>query len=111
MLMITLPFDVRDLSIDATKFVKTIPAYLGIHKTKALVSFLFLLCISLCIIPLVDNNITTGIWPMIGLLISNLLVYTAIKITWNKKDDVLYSGLLDGMIIIRGLIICGLAVI
>jgi 4-hydroxybenzoate polyprenyltransferase len=92
---ITIPFDIRDIQIDETSNLKTLPQVIGIRKSQFLA--LLLLSISaLLTIVLISTDVydvelltpyllCTGIT---GLLISQASV---------DKDDYYYSGLLDGM--------------
>jgi 4-hydroxybenzoate polyprenyltransferase len=92
---ITIPFDIRDIQIDETSKLKTLPQVIGIRKSQFLA--LLLLSISaLLTIVLISTDVydvelltpyllCTGIT---GLLISRASV---------DKDDYYYSGLLDGM--------------
>ena len=101
MLMITLPFDVRDLEIDNSKEVKTIPYSMGLKKTKnliigiATISILWLLLLS-------QLDFRS---PYIGLVLVYCISLIAIFKSINKKSDYWFSGVLDGMFIVRGLVV------
>lgn len=109
LLLITLPFDVRDLEIDQSLGVKTLPAVLGLPRTKSLINLLLILgCLLLGLIYFYD---WISLANMQGLLAAYLLSLFAIYFVWNKRADYYYSGLLDGLLIVRGLIIVGLTLI
>lgn len=103
---ITLPFDIKDLKIDAQHQVKTIPAIIGIQKSYNL-SFLSLLLSS--ILYVVMQQLTTEqdfSWPLcIAMLLSSWSIYLSRK----KADNYLYFGLIDGMLIIQSLLVIGFA--
>ena len=105
LLLITLPFDVRDLDIDKSIGVKTLPAALGLSKTKVLIDVLCglgLVCLLLMYgMHLIDFKST------LALALVYLLSWLAINWAWNKASDYYYSGLLDGLLIVRGLFVLG----
>lgn len=100
---ITIPFDIRDLKIDAHTEVKTIPAVLGIPNSKRLAYF----CLAL-VLGLVGFNyyldaysLTTTLAFVLSILSTGLAIHYADRIT----HDYFFTGLLDGTMIIQFLLI------
>ena len=99
---ITIPFDIRDIDIDQSLVTKTLPHYLGI--TKSYLTSYGLILVSLliyCIAAIVSNQTQTIPYIIIASVVSLI----AILISRGKKSDYYYSGILDGVIGIRALII------
>ncbi len=103
---ITLPFDIKDLKIDAQHQVKTIPAIIGIQKSYNL-SFLALLLST--ILYVVMQQLTTEQDFSLPLCIAMLLSIWSIYLSRKKADNYLYFGLIDGMLIIQSLLVIGFA--
>lgn len=103
---ITLPFDIKDLKIDAQHQVKTIPAIIGIQKSYNL-SFLSLLLST--ILYVVMQQLTTEQDFSLPLCIAMLLSSWSIYLSRKKADNYLYFGLIDGMLIIQSLLVIGFA--
>jgi len=103
---ITLPFDIRDLKVDAHSAVKTIPASIGVKASKV-VGLLSLLAMA----GLVILNFQLGFYNdamLYGLLLSILTTAVFIGISTPERHDYFYSGLIDGTMIIQFLFIEGL---
>lgn len=100
---ITLPFDIRDLRVDETNNVMTIPAKIGIPKTKLLAH----LCMALmCISIFINYFLAFYSLPIfIALLISVISTSIIIHFSNDKRHDYFYTGLLDGTMIIQFLLI------
>lgn len=96
---ITLPFDIKDLKIDALHNVKTIPLKLGVENTYSL-AYLCLF-ISGIIHVFLQREILTGIDYAIPLTISILITGWSIFLTSKKQDQIVYFGILDGMLILQ----------
>lgn len=100
---ITLPFDIRDDIIDKHSEVKTFPALWGHHKTYTIINicliFSFIMLITIGIL-----NRFSAIY-IICVLFSFLISIIAVRISKNKQSDLYYSGLLDGVIILRSVAI------
>ncbi len=108
-LLITLPFDIRDIRIDRIANLKTLPIVIGVSKTYKLCYLL--LIIGMTLFYLLDGLILTS--PVF--VISGLIIYTAtffaIEISKNKIKDIYYSGFLDGTLVLRGLVIVFVSII
>jgi hypothetical protein len=85
-LALTIPFDVRDLSLDATT-QETIPMVLGIGKSRWLA--VLLLAISAIIIAKINQNS----WLMFLLIPSYVITAVFIFATNEHRKDVFYAGL------------------
>lgn len=104
---ITLPFDIRDLTIDQHTGVKTIPAVIGKKNAKLLaVSSLAFLLI------LVQINISTGFYPsnfLLPYLFSVLITSVFVYYSESEQHDYFYTAGVDGLMILQFILIYGLA--
>lgn len=99
---ITLPFDIKDMQIDAMHGVKTIPVYLGEENTYTLAFLLLFISGGIHIVmQSMYNNINYSVPLGISMLVTGLTVY----LTRIKKGNFLFFGLLDGMILLQFLLI------
>ena len=103
-LCVTLPFDIRDLDIDQKMYVNTIPSYLGIQQTYILVSGILIICYLLSLGVYYFLNILT-ITTAIIVGISLLSTYILINVSKGKDSDYYYSGLVDGAILLKSIIV------
>ncbi len=100
---ITLPFDIRDLEIDRYNEVKTLPAQLGMARTKALALLSLLLMSAFAFL---NYHIDVyGSSTFYALLLSGLLAYGLIQGADKARHDYYFSGLIDGMMIVQFLLI------
>ena len=100
---ITLPFDIRDLKIDAHINVKTIPGRIGIEKTKWLAGVLLILFFMAAL----GNYFlgTYSFWVIMALFFSAV---SSLYFVWqsDKTDgDYFFTGLMDGTMIIQFLLV------
>ncbi|MEZ5015041.1 MAG: UbiA family prenyltransferase [Chitinophagales bacterium] len=101
---ITLPFDVKDIEIDALNQVKSIPAYLGKENTFTL-SFICLFASAAIhswmqrTYAEADLSVAMGV----SILITGMVIYATRSSTRNAD----YFGWIDGMIILQFLICYG----
>jgi 4-hydroxybenzoate polyprenyltransferase len=100
---ITLPFDIKDLKIDALHQVKTIPALIGIENSYTL-AFTSLFISSMLHL-LLQREVLTGYDYTIPLGISMLLSGWSVFLTRKKADNFVYFGIIDGMLIVQALLI------
>jgi len=103
---ITLPFDIRDESIDKYSNVKTFPAIWGRDKTYLIIKLLHILCFIITTF-LYSYIYTFNVLVLIVLGFIYYLSYMAVYISKNKTSDIYYSGLLDSMIILKSLFTIG----
>ena len=96
-LAITIPFDLRDLKYDKKK-LRTIPQLTGENGAKfiSVTLMLFYLC-------LVCKNY--GWDNVISILVFIPLVVLAILLANKKRPELYYTGLLDGLIILQGILV------
>ncbi len=101
---ITLPFDLRDLSIDSSTQLITIPKIIGQKSTYWLCTILMVTgLISLFFV--VRNSIQAYyLSSHIMIHLSYLITFTVMMIAKDKQSDLYYSGLLDSTLVIRGLV-------
>lgn len=100
---ITIPFDIRDLSIDHLSNVSTIPGVLGVKKS-ILVSYICLLANAL-----LSSYLYLVVYPefsiFLGVMLSLLCSSTLFYYTPKANHDYFYTGLVDGMLIFQFLLI------
>ncbi|RMG82613.1 MAG: hypothetical protein D6714_11060 [Bacteroidetes bacterium] len=102
---ITLPFDIRDLSVDAHNQVPTIPAKIGIPRTRKLGIYLLL-----AMIFLVNINYQIGFYEgraAIALIVS--AVYSGMLVYFSdpNRHDYYYTGAVDGTMLVQFLLVWG----
>lgn len=90
---ITLPFDIRDLRVDAHTRVRTLPALLGVRRTRWLA--LGLLVFSTLVLG-------AGGWRVPwGLIVANSVTALLILRSERERDDAFYTGFLDGTMVLQ----------
>ena len=99
---ITLPFDIRDLDIDKSIQVSTIPSKIGKNKSYNLAYVILGVCMLIVIVLYFLNVYSLPL--MIGLILGYIITGALIKLSRDKDDDYFYSGLLDASIIIVALL-------
>ncbi|MFK7771480.1 MAG: hypothetical protein AB8F94_05040 [Saprospiraceae bacterium] len=104
---ITLPFDIRDLKVDSHSEVQTIPAVIGIEKTKNL----GMVSLALAFLAALTNWFSTGynVNILLGLSISFLSTWFFIGQSDKIKHDYFFTGLIDGTMILQFILIWGLS--
>ncbi len=100
---ITIPFDIRDLTVDQHIQVKTIPSAIGEQRARGLaIRLLF-----------ANGVLTTVIWKLgvyslpaaIGIGLTYLLTSLLISFSTKERHDYFYTGLMDGTMILQFLIV------
>ena len=102
---ITIPFDIRDLKVDAHTQVQTLPRRLGIRRSLGL-AYLSLLLFAVSTVV----NYFTGMYSIPGvlaLLFSGSATAMIIRKTPHITHDYFYTGLLDGLMIVQFLLVFG----
>ena len=99
MFAITLPFDIRDLKIDAFLEVRTIPARLGISTTKRLAYTALFLTSFLVIINGWSGSYTFA--QSAAIVASCLLTAPLIHRSDRTTSDYFFTGLLDGTMLLQ----------
>lgn len=102
LLAITIPFDIRDKTIDSRNNLRTIPDLLGVRKSYLLSITLLLLC-AIIHLQLFSGQIA------IALVISDLLIISMIFLSKKVESDYMYSGVLDGSFLLRLLLLCSIS--
>ncbi len=100
---VTIPFDIRDLAIDATQKVKTIPGRIGTKKSYKLI--LVSIIINMILWILIVYTLQLDIYAILCIATSVIVSVGSIYLSMNKSSDLYYSGLIDGIISIRSLLI------
>ncbi len=103
---ITLPFDVRDLKVDSHSNVQTIPAVIGIKKTKILGGISLSLAFSLAVINWFIGSYNISV--LLGLSLSFLTTWFITRLSDKIKHDYFFTGVIDGTMILQFLFIGGL---
>ncbi|MCB0634477.1 MAG: UbiA family prenyltransferase [Saprospiraceae bacterium] len=100
---ITLPFDIRDLEIDRANGVMTLPAMLGVVRTRQLAYLLLGLSAALGWMAFDLNAYNTGSFT--GLIISLLISAVVIGGTRAGRHDYFFTGLVDGLMVVQFLLV------
>jgi len=95
---ITIPFDIRDYSVDTANKVGTIPTLFGRRSSIYLSLLLLFITMSLDVLLTVQYHINTK--GMISMLFTGILTARIIYFVKNKESDYYFSGLLDTTIMI-----------
>ncbi len=106
---ITIPFDIRDLRVDKTMEVNTIPHEIGLRKAYRLTYGLMILTIFLVLAQYFLD--TYSIKMAVGITIGYLLTILFIKLSEKKTHDYFYAGILDGtisLVAIIGILLSGI---
>lgn len=96
---ITIPFDIRDLKVDKHTAVQTIPASIGIVKSKQLIAILLSLAL-LC----AGINCYFGVYnfyQIVALSLSLIIAYLLGHYSDTNTHDYWFTGLLDGTMILQ----------
>lgn len=105
MMAICIPFDLRDLQIDAAENVSTLPQIMGEKKAKSL-AFVFML-IYIILIILEYTTGVTSIKIFIALTISALITLALVLTSSSKRSEYFYVAALDGTMILQGILLMG----
>jgi 4-hydroxybenzoate polyprenyltransferase len=96
---ITIPFDIRDLEVDAHYKIDTLPLGFGLYRSKvfAIVSlcFAWLIALMLCTSSLYQLS------QVLGLLVFYLFAICLVGYSQQHQHDYYFSGLLDGLILLQ----------
>jgi len=100
---ITLPFDIRDLKVDAHSEVKTIPAVIGLQRTKQLAAVVLFVTFLISLFLFWGNFYSENV--LLGLIISYLSTLYFIFKSDKIKHDYFFTGVIDGTMILQFLLI------
>jgi len=103
MMAICLPFDLRDITVDKASNIKTVPLHIGIKRTKLLAFFFN--CIYFFLNCYAYANTFIGIQLFIALCVVFVITAALILTTNGTEKEYHYVGLLDGLMVLEGLLI------
>jgi len=92
---ITIPFDIRDFSVDTANKVQTIPTLIGRKPAIKLALILIMLTVLIDFGLTLQYNHNYGIIGFICIAVTCILSALAIRHIQDKESDYYYSGLLD----------------
>jgi len=101
---ITIPFDVRDISLDKASRVVTIPKLIGFRNSIVLSIAILIVAMGTAMILF----LTTSLYSLFQVIAIGLVYLAAIILvsrTKQESDDYFYLGWLDGTMIIHGLVV------
>lgn len=103
---ISLPFDLRDLKVDAYLNVDTLPARLGVRRTKVLAASTLSAMLLCGWLNFRGDAYSSGAMLALGIsaLISLLLIFFADRF----RNDYYFSGLIDGTMVVQFLLVWGM---
>lgn len=96
---ITLPFDIRDLKVDAHAEVKTIPAKIGISKTKLVAAISLALMLFMTFLNFQLGTYDSG--TLLALTLSMVSTCFFIHYSDKMEHDYYFTGLMDGTMLIQ----------
>jgi len=96
---ITIPFDIRDLQVDAHNNVTTIPARIGARKSKYLAAIL--MAVSMFCVLLNTYMHFYDLWTAFGLLISAFFTVFVINYADKTEEDYFFTGAVDGLMLVQ----------
>ncbi len=99
---LTLPFDIRDASIDEGNQLKTLANVLPIKKVIRIIEMCFLVSLILCIVTTVISKLPLYVPILFAMMLA--LLYFLVRKYPRSEYEMYYLGLLDGFILINGLI-------
>lgn len=100
---ITIPFDIRDMDIDAFNRVKTLPAALGVRASQRLAGISLLLMLLLVTLNYYWDVYSIGAYVALvaSACLSGLLVFLADR----SRHDYYFTGAVDGMMVVQFLLV------
>ena len=100
---ITIPFDIRDLKIDAHTDVKTLPAHFGVRRSKTLayIALLLVLILVFCSYWLGFYSVAVLVLLTISAISSGILI----EYSDRAQHDYYFTGLVDGTMLIQPLLV------
>jgi len=100
---ITIPFDIRDYNIEKRTKVITFPVKFGIKNSMTIAYFTLLISL-ITVWICVYFSICSWLY-LLPILITNLLAYFIIKQSSPNKHDFYFTGLADGLMILRAALV------
>ena len=105
MMAICIPFDIRDLQIDKTDSVSTIPHLIGENRARW-IAFAFMLLYIVLIIPEYTLRMI-NFKIFIALMLSALLNAAIVFMSNSKRSEYFYVAGIDGTMILQGVLLIG----
>ncbi len=106
---LTIPFDIRDIDVDAKTNVKTIPLSIGVQNAKYLGILALLGCVF--IVFLLNKQGIYAFKNTLALLLTYITSIMVVGFTKKNRSDYYFYGLTDGMMLLQSLFFYGLSVI
>ena len=103
-LAITIPFDIRDMNIDAARNIRTIPVLLGINKSKQLAISMIALFTGLTVLRYFLGSIL-NVSETFALILSAIVSACLIRKSSPAKHDYFYSFLMEGTMLLQYLVV------
>ncbi|MEL7222839.1 MAG: UbiA family prenyltransferase [Bacteroidota bacterium] len=101
---ITIPFDIRDMALDQSADVDTLPSYWGEQGAKRISYLALFICLLMALINFLLSTYSPAI--LLVLLLSVASTFWLIKATHPQRHDYYFTGLLDGTMILQGGMVC-----
>ena len=105
MTAICIPFDIRDLQIDKTDAVSTIPHLMGENKARWLAFGFMLLYIVLIISEYAFGNINSKIFTT--LIIYSVACSVLVLMSNSRRSEYFYIAGIDGTMVLQGVLLMG----
>lgn len=100
MIAICIPFDIRDLQVDKSESISTLPILYGEKKTRAIAIVFMLLYIFLIFLEFFSGMFEIKIF--VALLISAIINTVLVFMTNSKRNEYFYTAALDGTMVVQG---------
>ena len=98
---ITIPFDIRDLDVDAKTNVKTIPLSIGVQKAKYLSILALIGCIFIVFV--LNKQAVYTFKNTIALFLTYIISAVVVGFSQKERSDYYFYGLTDGMMLMQSL--------
>ncbi|MEO6328556.1 MAG: UbiA family prenyltransferase [Ginsengibacter sp.] len=97
-----LVFDIRDMDIDTTENIRTIPVIIGVKKTYVVIYLLLGVFIFLTVVQYFRMPV---IGPLNAMILSAGATFVMIAYTKKNKSDIAYLACIDGMMLLQALLV------
>jgi len=95
-MLLTIPFEIRDLHLDRSVGLITIPEKLGRKRTSRIA---ILICVAVIFLSAVASFHYFNLAYVIAMSLTSLLVIPLIHYSYSIEDDYFFGGLMDGLMI------------
>jgi len=99
---ITIPFDIRDMEVDAKMNLKTIPAVVGKKRAMIISNILLVLFLMIC---LVHYKSASLIWLNAAFVLSAISTFYFINSKKIQAIHFYHYGILDGTLLLQGILV------